>query len=137
MTDSLTFASTSPLLGLPMLFTGQAQKEVFVNEAHSRIDAVVHCAIEGSSATSGGAKQREQLAGWNRRQWRLEWNGGRIACYQSGNWLFVTPFDGFRSSIEAHRNSPIILPDGERRPRSLPQLEAQPSTPRHEQPLPI
>jgi hypothetical protein len=26
MTDSLTFASTSPLLGLPMLFTGQAQK---------------------------------------------------------------------------------------------------------------
>jgi hypothetical protein len=80
-----------------MLFTGQAQKEVFVNEAHSRIDAVVHCAIEGSSATPPAAPS-------NGSNWLVgtgasgAWNGmeGRIACYQSGNWLFVTPFDGFR-----------------------------------------
>lgn len=97
MTDSLTFASASPLLGLPMLFTGQAQKEVFVNEAHSLIDAIAHCAIEGSASTPPATP----ISGSN---WLVgtgasgDWSGmdGKVACCQSGNWLFVTPFDGFR-----------------------------------------
>lgn len=97
MTDTLTFASSSPLLGLPMLFTGQAQKEVFVNEAFSLIDAVTHCTIQGSASIpptspSSGSNWLVGTAASG------DWSGmdGKIACYQSGNWLFVTPFDGLR-----------------------------------------
>jgi hypothetical protein len=97
MTDSLTFAYSSPHLGLPMLFTGQAQKEVYVNEALSLIDAVAHCAIEGSTATppASPGSGSNWLVGTGASG---DWNGhdGKIACYQSGNWLFVTPFDGLR-----------------------------------------
>jgi len=95
MTDTLAFTSTSPRLGLPMLFTGQAQKEAYVNEAHSLIDAVTQCAIEGSATAAPAAP----INGTN---WLVgtgatgDWTGqdGKIACYQSGNWLFVAPFDG-------------------------------------------
>jgi hypothetical protein len=97
MTDTLTFASTTPRLGLPMLFTGQAQKEAYVNEAHSLIDAVTQCTIEGSASAPPAAPV-------NGTNWLVatgatgDWAGqdGKIACYQSGNWLFITPFDGLR-----------------------------------------
>ncbi|MDE1916928.1 MAG: DUF2793 domain-containing protein [Sphingomonadales bacterium] len=97
MTDTLTFSSTSPRLGLPMLFSGQSQKETYVNEAHSLIDALAQCAIEGSASTPPGSPV-------NGTNWLVtsgatgDWSGqdGKIACYQSGNWLFAAPFDGLR-----------------------------------------
>lgn len=97
MTDTPTFSSASPRLGLPMLFSGQAQKETYVNEAHALIDALAHCAIEGSAS----APPTSPVNGTN---WLVksgatgDWTGqdGKIACYQSGNWLFATPFDGLR-----------------------------------------
>lgn len=95
MTDMLTFASTTPRLGLPMLFTGQAQKEAYVNEAHSLIDAVTQCAVEGSASVPPASPV-------NGTNWLIaagatgDWAGqdGKIGCYQSGNWMFVAPFDG-------------------------------------------
>jgi hypothetical protein len=97
MTDTLTFASTTPRLGLPMLFTGQAQKEAYVNEAHSLVDAIAQCAIEGSAS----APPATPVNGTN---WLIstgatgDWAGqdSKIACYQSGNWMYVAPFDGLR-----------------------------------------
>jgi len=43
MTDPITFDSTSPRFGLPLLFSGQVQKEVYLNEALSRLDGLTHC----------------------------------------------------------------------------------------------
>src|SRR5690606_28555878 len=91
------FDSTSPRFGLPLLYTGQAQKEVWVNEAHARTDALLHCAIEGEAAEPPSTPAEGE-------SWIVSadatgpWHGkdGSIACRQGGNWLFAEPRDGMR-----------------------------------------
>lgn len=95
MTDPLAFASATPRYGLPLLFSGQAGKEFYVNEAHAIADALIHCAVEDVAeappATPGegecwlvGAVPTGAWAG----------QAGKLACRQLDNWLFVTPRDG-------------------------------------------
>lgn len=96
MSDPL-FDSRTPRHDLPLLFAGQAQKETFVNESLARLDALLHCAIEGQAAEPPAAPVAGQC-------WLVApggagaWAGaaGRIAAYESDNWLFFTPTDGMR-----------------------------------------
>jgi hypothetical protein len=71
MSDPIVFDTVTPRYKLPLLFAGQAQKEAFVNEAHAMTDALLHCAIEGTSATPP-------------------------VTPVDGDWLFVAPRDGMR-----------------------------------------
>ena len=97
MSDPIVFTSASPRFGLPLLFAGQAQKEVFVNEAHALTDALLHPAIEGEADDPPATPAEGEC-------WLVgdapsgEWTGhpGELASYQAGTWIFVEPRDGLR-----------------------------------------
>ena len=97
MTLPIAFASTTPRLALPLLYVGQTQKEVTVNESILSADFLIDSAIEGVAsspptspvvgsmwligpAPSGVfAGRTDNLAGWS-----------------EGGWRFFVPRDGMR-----------------------------------------
>ena len=95
MPDPVTFTSVTPRFGLALLFSGQAQKELTVNEAHARADAVLHPAIEGEE--TGPPADPDEGECWLVGAGATgAWTGedGQLACRQLDNWLFVAPCDG-------------------------------------------
>lgn len=92
MTDPFSFTSTTPRLGLPNLFVAQAQKEMTVNEAFARIDALLHISVEGEANDPPAAPADGEC-------WLVgaaptgAWSAypGAIAYRQSGSWLFTQP----------------------------------------------
>jgi hypothetical protein len=112
MNDPIDFNGMTPRLGLPLLFAAQAQKEVFVNEAHAVLDALVHGIIEAESDTPPLDPQDGQC-------WIVgsgatgDWLGRetRIACRQSGQWLYVTPVDGMRV-LDRAKSQELLFSNG-------------------------
>lgn len=95
MTDPITFDNATPRFVLPLLYTGQAQKEAFVNEAFARIDAALHCAVHGvrSAPPENPASGDAWLVAASASG---DWAGNEsaIALYQGGGWTFIVPRDG-------------------------------------------
>ncbi|MFM6933415.1 MAG: DUF2793 domain-containing protein [Novosphingobium sp.] len=102
MSDIIAFETQTPRMALPLLYPGQAQKEVFVNEALVRIDALLHARIEAiaSAPLSAPADGQCWIVGENPVG---EWVGkfGQIACRAAGNWIFLVPRDGMSVTIGA------------------------------------
>jgi hypothetical protein len=116
MSDPIVFTSSSPRFGLPLLFAGQAQKEVFVNEAQALTDALLHPAIEGEAEAPPGAPADGEC-------WLVgdtptgAWadHAGALASYQPGGWIFVEPRDGLRM-LDRSTGQDIRYRGGWRRP---------------------
>ena len=97
MPDPIAFDSASPRFALPLLFAGQAQKEIYVNVALALVDALLHGAIEGTA----NAPPSVPVDG---TCWLVgsaptgDWAGasGKLAARQGGTWLFIAPRDGIR-----------------------------------------
>ncbi len=90
MTDS------SGRFALPFLEPGQAQKELFHNEALTAIDALVHAAAQAIGATtpptSPAIGQCWTLGTSPSGAWAG--HGGALAAWTAGGWRFVAPTPG-------------------------------------------
>ena len=82
--------------GFPFIVSGQAQKEVFHNEALASIDAALHPAVEGAPVgTPPSAPDIGQC-------WLVAPNaagawlgkGGMLAAWTSGGWRYISPQAG-------------------------------------------
>ncbi|MDO7834944.1 DUF2793 domain-containing protein [Sphingobium sp. HBC34] len=91
----------TPRWALPLLFAGQAQKEIFHNEALTVIDALLHGRVESAdSATPPGAPVAGQcwiVAAGASGAWAGQ--AGAIACWSAGGWRFLTPRAGMRVDV--------------------------------------
>ncbi len=89
----------SPRLALPMLAPGQAQKEMWHNEALALLDIAVQATVDGMD--SDGPPPAPQAG----RCWIVgnaptgDWAGhaGAIAGWTAGGWRFVAPRAGLRA----------------------------------------
>lgn len=97
MTTNMT-----PRWALPQLFAGQAQKELFHNEALILIDVLLHGRAESADeAAPPDAPEAGQcwivaagaIGGWAGR-------AGTVACWTEGGWRFVMPRAGLSLWVE-------------------------------------
>ncbi|MGN6277180.1 MAG: DUF2793 domain-containing protein [Sphingomonas sp.] len=94
---------TSARLALPLLAAGQAQKEMTVNEALTRLDVAVQ-----ASAVAGGVDAPPASPSIG-QCWIIgnapadAWSGhaGQLAAWTSGGWRFVLPVEGLAVWVEA------------------------------------
>jgi hypothetical protein len=124
MSDPIALASSTPALGLPLLFAGQAQKEFFVNEALSLLDALHARAVTASqsappASAEDGACYRvtsPATAAWTGKE-------DRLAVLVAGEWHFIAPANGmlvFDRAVTAfviyrshwHSASVVVVPAG-------------------------
>lgn len=97
MSEPITFTSVTPRYSLPLLFPGQAQKEFYLNEAHSLLDALIHTGVEGVASAPPASPNDGDL-------WLIatsaqdDWAGmdHHLALYQGNAWRFMAPKPGMR-----------------------------------------
>lgn len=81
---------------LPQLFAGQAQKEIFHNEALARIDMLLHGAVasadESAPPLSPGIGDCWIVAAGASGDWAGR--DGAVACWTEGGWRFAAPRAG-------------------------------------------
>ena len=89
-------SDATPRWALPQLFAGQAQKEVFHNEALARIDMLLHGAVESADEdvppTSPDDGQCWIVADGASGSWLGQ--DGSVACWTGGGWRFAAPRAG-------------------------------------------
>ncbi|MCV0384521.1 MAG: DUF2793 domain-containing protein [Erythrobacter sp.] len=95
MPEPLALPSATPRHELPFLFTAQAQKEAFINEAFVRIDILLHPTFiaelaappENPEVGSTYLVASDATGAW-------EGKTGALAAWTIGGWVFVAPRPG-------------------------------------------
>lgn len=89
-------AETSSRFGLPYLQAGQAQKELFHNEALTTIDAMLHAvalsAGENDPPSSPAVGQCWVVGTSPTGAWAG--HAGAVAAWTDGGWRFIAPLEG-------------------------------------------
>jgi hypothetical protein len=87
----------TPRFQLPFILPGQAQKELFHNEALTRIELALQPAVEAADVeeppTDPQAGQCWLLGGAPTGAWGG--NAHRLAMWTEGGWRFLAPGEGF------------------------------------------
>lgn len=91
-------ADATPRFALPFIVPGQAQKELFHNEALTRIDALLQAAVEGSPVGEAPAAPQEGQCWIVAPAATGAWSGRdhNLAMWTEGGWRFVAPAPGMR-----------------------------------------
>ena len=86
----------TPRLKLPFIVPGQAQKELFHNEALTLIDAAVHAAVEASPLVQPPASPQEGQCWITAAGAGGAWAGKdhQLAMWSESGWRFVAPVAG-------------------------------------------
>lgn len=86
-------------LGLPLVQAAQAQKHVTVNEAMTRLDAVVQLTLSELDAVTPPTAPNDGTGYALGAAPTGEWSGqgGQVALSLDGSWHFVTPSFGWRA----------------------------------------
>lgn len=91
----------TPRWDMPLLFAGQAQKEIFHNEALARIDMLLHAMVESAEVGSPPAAP-EPGQGWIvASPANGAWAGkvGQIVFWSEGGWRFIAPRRGLSLDV--------------------------------------
>ena len=83
---------------LPFILPGQAQKELYHNEALARVDALLHSAVEGAPLAQPPAQPSEGQCWIVAAPGTAEWNGKdhQLAAWTVGGWRYIEPQAGMR-----------------------------------------
>ena len=89
-------ADETPRFALPFILPGQAQKELFHNEALARIDVARQPAVEGPPAAAPPADPEEGQCWIVAPAATGDWSGRdlMLAMWSEGGWRFVAPSPG-------------------------------------------
>lgn len=102
MTDPVQFSSRTPRHDFPTLVAGQAQKELYVNEALARIDTLLHPCAEGEADSPPTAPQIGEtwIVGGNASG---DWLGmeGSLAAWDGDQWTFCAPTAGTQVHVQS------------------------------------
>ena len=91
-------SEATPRLGLPFILPGQAQKELFHNEALATVDALIHAAAETAPLASPPAAPQPGQSWLVAAPATGAWVGKdhHLASWTDGGWRFAAPVPGMR-----------------------------------------
>jgi hypothetical protein len=87
---------STPRFDLPFILPGQAQKELFHNEALARIDLALHPAVEGPPASEPAPDPAPGMCWIVASAAGGDWSGqdDKLAMWTQNGWRFVAPPPG-------------------------------------------
>jgi Protein of unknown function (DUF2793) len=101
--------SATPRLALPFLIPGQAQKELFHNEALQSLDILVAAAVEAMPTATPPASpvigNCYIIAGGPTGAW--SGHAQQLAGYTSGGWRFLAPRDGMTALVRSNGKTAV------------------------------
>ena len=89
--------SSSPILSMPYILPGQAQKHVTHNQALEMLDALVQLRLSDTEVTAPPSEpfEGQVVAVAATTTGPFAGKEGQLACFYGGGWIFLEPREGF------------------------------------------